>query len=173
MDSIEQAKSDRNLLEKGVSWIPGYKGYKEKEMRRGVDKEVRDGLAKKLDARARRLTTLQQKLLASGGLLWMDDIERLVAHLRTVRDRIKTAAYGYAPFFDLTKIKEDNLDRMILFDQELGEQLAAADAAFSDLDAAVKANEGIGDAIEAADETLTALGETFSRREAVIKGEAE
>jgi hypothetical protein len=173
MDPIEQAKSERNLLEKGVSWIPGYKGYKEKELRRTLDKQVRDALAKKLDARARKLTSLQQKLLASGGILWMDDIEKLVARLRTVRDRIKTASYGYAPFFDVTKVKEDDLDRMIQFDQELGEQLAAVDAAFGGLDAAVKANEGIGDAVEAADETLVALGETFSRREAVIKGEAE
>jgi hypothetical protein len=173
MESIEQAKSERGFLEDAVSWIPGYKGYKEKEMRRAVDKQVRDALAKKLDARARKLTALQQKLLASGGLLWMADMEKLVARLRTVRDKIKTASYGYAPFFDVTKVKEDDLDRMIQFDQELGEQLGTMDAAFSDLAAAVKANEGIGEAIEAADETLVALGETFSRREAIIKGTAE
>jgi hypothetical protein len=173
MDPMEQAKSERNLIEKGVGWIPGYKGYKEKEVRRTLDKQVRDALAKKLDARARTLTTLQQKLLASGGLLWMDDMEKLVARLRTVRDRIKTASYGYAPFFDVTKVKEDDLDRMLQFDQQLGEQLTAVDAAFTSLSGAVKANEGIGDAIEAADGTLVALGETFSRREAVIKGEAE
>ena len=173
MDPIEQAKSDRGTIEKGVSWIPGYRGYKEKEMRRAVDKQVRDSLAKKLDARARKLTALQQKLLSSGGLLWLDDVEKLVARLQTVRDRIKTASYGYAPFFDVTKVKEDDLDRMIQFDQELGEQLGAVDAAFGALDGAVKANEGIGDAIEAANETLVALGETFSRREAIIKGTAE
>jgi hypothetical protein len=172
MDPIEQAKSERGAIEKGVSWIPGYKGYKEKELRRTLDKQVRDALAKKLDARARKLTALQQTLLASGGLLWMDDMEKLVARLRTVRDRIKTASYGYAPFFDVTKVKEDDLDRMLQFDQELGEQMAAVDAAIAGLEVAVKANEGIGDEIEAADETLVALGETFGRREAVIKGAA-
>src|SRR5512136_2548880 len=145
MDSIEQAKTEQGFLEKAVAWIPGYKGYKEKEMRRAVDKQVRDALAKKLDARARKLTKLQQQLLASGGLLWMDDLEKLVARLRTVRDKIKTASYGYAPFFDVTKVKEDDLDRMIQFDQALGEQLGAVDAAFTGLDAAVKANEGIGE----------------------------
>jgi hypothetical protein len=173
MDPIEQAKSERGLIEKGVSWIPGYKGYKEKEMRRGVDKQVRDALAKKLDARARKLTKIQQKLLASGGILWMDDIEKLVSRLQTLRDKIKTASYGYAPFFDLTKVKEDDLDRMIQFDQELGQQLGALDAALSGLEGAVNANEGIGDAIEATNETLTALGETFNRREVIIKGTAE
>ncbi len=60
-----------------------------------------------------------------------------------------------------------------VFDQELGGQLGAVDAAFGALDGAVKANEGIGDAIEAANETLVALGETFARREAIIKGTAE
>jgi hypothetical protein len=173
MDPMEQAKSERGLIEKGVSWIPGYKGYKEKEMRRALDKQVRDALAKKLDARARKLTSLQGKLLSTGGLLWVDDVEKLVARLRTVRDRIKTASYGYSSFFDLTKVKEDDLDRMLQFDQELGLQLAAMDAAFSDLDAAVNANEGIGDAIEAANDTLVVLGETFNRREAVITGAAE
>jgi hypothetical protein len=173
MDPIEQAKSEQGLIEKGVSWIPGYKGYKEKEIRRAVDKQVRDALAKKLDARARKLTSLEQKLLASGGILWMDDIEKLVSRLQTVRDRIKTASYGYAPFFDVTKVKEDDLDRMIQFDQELGQQLGALDEAVSNLEGAVKANEGISEAIEAANETLTALAETFNRREAVIKRTAE
>jgi hypothetical protein len=173
MDPIEQAKAEQGLLEKGVSWIPGYKGYKEKEIRRAVDKQVRDALAKKLDARVRKLTSLEQKLLASGGILWMDDIEKLVSRLQTVRDRVKTASYGYAPFFDVTKVKEDDLDRMIQFDQELGQQLGALDEAVNNLEGAVKANEGISEAIEAANETLTALAETFNRREAVIKRTAE
>jgi hypothetical protein len=173
VDPIEQAKSEQGLIEKGVSWIPGYKGYKEKEMRRAVDKQVRDALAKKLDARARKLTALEQELLASGGLLWVDDIERLVSRLQTVRDRVKTASYGYAAFFDLTKVKEDDLGRMTQFDQELGEQLSAVDAAITGVDLAVKANEGIGDEIEAANQTILALGETLNRRDAVIKGTAE
>ncbi len=173
MDQIERAKGERGLLEKAVSWIPGYKGYKEKEMRRAADKQVRDSLAKKLDARRRKLTALQQELLTSGGLLWVDDMERLVARLQTVRDRIKTASYGYSPFFDLVKVKEDDLDRMIEFDEALGAQLAEVDEAITGLQEAVRAKAEIGEAIQAADEALVALNETFSRREDVIRGTAE
>lgn len=173
MDQIERAKEERGLLEKAVSWIPGYKGYKEKEMRRAADKQVRDSLARKLDARRRKLTALQQELLTSGGLQWLDDIERLVARLQTVRDRIKTASYGYSPFFDLVKVKEDDLDRMIEFDEALGAGLAEVDEAITGLQEAVRAKAEIGEAIQSADDALVALNETFSRREDVIKGTAE
>jgi hypothetical protein len=170
MDPMGTAKSEMGALERLVTKIPGYSGYKQKEVRRAADKQLRDSLARRLEARRRKITALQSDLLSSGGLLWMDDMERLVGRLQLLIDRVKTASYGYAPFFDLQRVKEDDLDRMIQFDDSLVDEVTKLDEAITGLEGAVKANENVGDAIRAAGDLLAGLNETFSRREEVIRG---
>lgn len=169
MDPVEQAKSEMGSFERAISKLPGIKGYREKELRRDADKQVRDTLARRLEARRRKLTGLQSDLLAAGGLLWMDDVERVVGRLQLLIDRIKTASYGYAPLWALNRVKEDDLDRLIAFDQALFDDVARLDEAIDGLSAAIQANEGIKDALQGLGDLLSALNETFSRRSEVIQ----
>ncbi|HEX9027961.1 MAG TPA: hypothetical protein VF823_02225, partial [Anaerolineales bacterium] len=119
MDPIEKAKGAMGGLERAVSGLPGIKGYREKDMRRDADKQVREKLAQRLSEQRNRLTELQNQLLSAGGLLWMDDVERLITRLTILVDRVRTASYGYAGFFDLQKVKEEELDRLAAFDKAL------------------------------------------------------
>jgi hypothetical protein len=169
---MEKAKSEMSSLERFVSKMPVVKGYREKEMRRETDKQIRDTLARRLEARRRKISGLQGELLSGGGLLWMDDIERVVGRLQLLIDRVKTASYGYAPFFALERVKEDDLDRLIEFDQKLFDELARLDEAISGLEQAVAANEKIKEAVQALADIAAALNETFSRRHEVIQGTA-
>ena len=105
MDPVEKAKSEMGGMESFFTNIPGIAGYREKEMRRDADKQLRDALAKRLESRRRKLTALQGDLLDSGGILWMDDMERVVGRLQLLIDRVKTASYGYAPLFALNASK--------------------------------------------------------------------
>ena len=43
----------------------------------------------------------------------MPDIDRLVAKMDRITEKVNHASYGYSGFFDIVKIKEENLDRMI------------------------------------------------------------
>lgn len=169
MDPVEKAKAAMGGLERTIAGLPGIKGYREKELRREADKQVRDSLARRLEARRRKLTALQGELLTAGGLLWMDDVERVVGRLQLLIDRIKTASYGYAPLWALQRVKEDDLDRLVQFDQSLFDELGTLDEAIAGLEAAVKANEGLKEAVGAVGELLTALNETFGRRAEVIQ----
>lgn len=169
MNPVEKAKAAMGGLERAVAGLPGIKGYREKEMRREADKQVRDGLARRLESRRRKLTALQGDLLAAGGLLWMDDVERVVGRLQLLIDRIKTASYGYAPMWGLQRVKEADLDRLVQFDQSLFDELGKLDEAVAGLEAAVKANEGIKEALGTVGELLAALNETFRGRAEVIQ----
>ena len=40
-DLMNKAKDQMNVLERVVAGVPGYKGYKEKELRRETDKTLR------------------------------------------------------------------------------------------------------------------------------------
>lgn len=164
MDPIAKAKGQMGGLESLLSKLPGIKGYREKDLRRDSDKQLRDLLARELAERRTKITALQNDLLAAGGLLWMDDVEKLVSRLQLLIDRVKTAAYGYAGFFDIQRVKEDELDRLAQFDEALFEELPRLDTAIESLDAAIAANEGIKEAVRALGNILARINETLGKR---------
>ncbi len=173
MDPIEKAKAQMGSVEKLISGLPGIKGYREKEMRRDADKQVRTALAQRLVSRRSKLTALQNDLLSSGGILWVDDMERVVGRLQLFIDRVKTASYGYAPLFGLNRVKEAELDQLTQFDQALFEQVGGLDEAIAGLDKAVQANEGIKEALAAVGAAVNGLNDTFARRADVIQNAGE
>lgn len=169
MDPVQSAKDEMGGLERAIAGLPGIKGYREKELRREADKQVRDNLARHLESRRRKLTALQNDLLGAGGLQWVDDVERVVGRLQLFIDRVKTASYGYAPLFGLNEVNEDELDRLAQFDQDLYNQVGPLDEAIGKLEQAVTANEGIKDALRAVGDLVTGMNETFNRRAEVIQ----
>ncbi len=172
MDPIDKAKGSMDSVERAVTGLPGVKGYREKDMRRDADKLVRDTLAKRLGEQRQRLTDVQSQLLNGGGLLWMDDVERLVTRLTTLIDRIHTASYGYAGFFDLQRVKENELDQLAAFDKALFDNLAPLQTAIDNLQKAVAANEGIQEAIQAIADLLAQVNNTFGRRTEAMQAAA-
>jgi hypothetical protein len=171
-DLYEQVKGDRGRIESFVGKIPGYKGYKEKEMRREADKLLRETLARRLEEQWRRLPDIQKQLLNSGQIQWLDDIEGATMKLQTFIDRLQTATYGYAGFFDAVRVKEDELDQLYDFDMSLDEQVDAIAAAVDQLAAAAMSNEGVGEAIARLNSAAVTANETFSRRQDVLTGTA-
>ena len=169
MDPVQSAKDEMGGVESFIAKLPGIKGYREKEIRRDADKQVRDNLARRLQSRRRKLTALQGELLTSGGILWLDDVERVVGRLQLFIDRVKTASYGYAPLWGIVRVKEDDLDRLAAFDQDLYGQLAPLDEAIGQLEQAVQGNEGVKEALRNIGDLVAGLNETFNRRAEVIQ----
>ncbi|MDH7487409.1 MAG: hypothetical protein QHJ81_14195 [Anaerolineae bacterium] len=169
MDLVEKGKEAMGGVEKFFAKLPGIKGYREKEMRREADRRLREGLARRLSAQRRRLSALQLDLLKAGGLEWMDDLDRVVGKLQLLIDRINRADYGYAPFFDLERIKEEALDRLAQFDQALAERLPEVVTGVDNVATAVTAKEGIGDALGSLTDVLVELNELFGQRDEAIR----
>jgi hypothetical protein len=171
MDPIEKAKSEMGPLTKKLTGLPGIAAYREKEMRRDSDKLVRDRLVHELEARRTRINGLQQQVLSTGGLLLMDDMEQVTGRLQLLIDRIRTAAYGYAGFFDLQRVLEPQLEALIKYDQALFDTLPALDSSIDELEKAVQANDAIPAALQAVSAVLTDLGDKFGRRMEAITNE--
>jgi len=109
-DLMNKAKDQMNVLERVVAGVPGYKGYKEKELRRETDKTLRTVLTRQIEDQKARLTGLQVELISGGQLGLMDDMERCATKMQILADSIRTASYGYAPLFDDVRVKEEELD---------------------------------------------------------------
>ena len=169
-DLLGKIKDQQGGLEKLVGSIPGYKGYKEKELRREADKLLRETLGRQFEAQWQRLADVQQQLISSGGILYVDDIEGAATRLRGFIDKLKTASYGYSGFFDAVKVKEDALDKLYEFDNALTSSVGDVSAAIDTLQGAIDAQEGIPEAIRALDKLCRQLNVLFNQRKSVLTG---
>lgn len=167
-DMRETVQASQSGFENLVNKIPGYKGYKDKELRREADKLLRMELAAKFDDQRKRLAELQHQLISQAQIEFLDDLERAVMKLQLLIDRIKTASYGYAGLFDAVKVKEEQLDALYEFDNQM---FSFVDEVAGDTDrvsSTITAKEGVGEAITELVNTVTEANLTFGHREEAI-----
>ncbi len=170
-ERLERAKAMRGALERVWSNLPGVRGYREKETRREVDRQIREEIERMLESIRHRVTDLQRDLLRiPGGIRWMNDLERIQSKLTLFADKVRTAAYGYRPLFDVEKIREAELDRLLRFDTDILERLPQLEEAVDAVqDAATQSSEAFGNALKALYTTLEDLYEIYTQREQTIR----
>ena len=100
------------------------------------------------------------------------DMDRLTAKMDRITEKVNHASYGYSGFYDIVKIKEENLDRMITFDNQLLDEVNALTAAIGDLKTQLLSNNfaNLKDKIQTVSDKFDLLEDTFDNREQVIQG---
>lgn len=142
MSLLDRIKQNMFGLERGISEvIPGYKGYKQKELRREADKLLRETLVGRLRTVSRELDALQNDLIAVGKIDLLDEAGRAVTQLQTFIDRVRTATYGYSGLFDAERVKEEQLDQLYQFDAALLDYVERLNNAVSRARAEVSGDE--------------------------------
>ena len=136
----------RNWIEKLSNKIPGYSGYVDRETRRDIDKLHREHLADRLRALKPPLTDLVRELTGGGRLFEVGPVDAAIKKLDHLENRIRFASYGYAGFFDVVKIEQQQLDSIYKFDLALVEHADKIEAKIS----ALKTQAGTPDALKAA-----------------------
>ena len=161
-------KGDMGLFERIKLYIPGYKGYKEKNLRRDADRAVRAELSRAIQGSKMDLCEIQKGVLNDFDM--MMDVERI----RTKVDRydvdVKKAVNGYSGFHDSVKILEKDLDRVMEWDAKILE----------DIHALREATENILDAVDEGtiqrkdlrkyERCVDDMIEAYNEREAIMKG---
>lgn len=167
-DLYERVSEERTWIEKIAGKIPGYKGYKEREMRRESDKLLRNMLATQLSLQLQRIDDVQKQLISAGRLEYLDEMGNAATRLQTFIDRVRHATYGYAGLFDTIRIQEEELDRLYDFDNQLlgyPERLATA---INAVETAIPSGEGLAEAVRAVLSITGEANRTFDEREHVI-----
>ena len=171
-DVYATAKSQMRLSERIAAALPGFRGYKEKELRRESDKLVRNNLYLKLTKDKDNVKSISQKIADKRYMDVLTDIDRLNAKMDRITEKVNHASYGYAGFYDIVKIKEENLDRMITFDNQLIDEVNALTASIEDLKTQLLSNNfaNLKDKIQTIADKFELLEDTFDKREQVILG---
>ncbi len=171
-DVYAQAKSQMRLSERIAAALPGFRGYKEKELRRESDKLVRNNLYLKLTKDKDNVKSISQKIADKRYMDVLTDIDRLNAKMDRITEKVNHASYGYAGFYDIVKVKEENLDRMITFDNQLLDEVNALTASIEELKTQLLSNNfaNLKDKIQTIADKFELLEDTFDKREQVILG---
>ncbi len=169
-DVYQRVSQDTNPLEELARRIPGFSGYKERELRREADKLVRETVANRMAEQWRRLTELQRELVQAGEIHLLDDLEAIAVRLRTFVDQVRTASYGYAGFFDAVKVHEKELEQLYAYDLALLDLVAEVARAIDHVEASLGA-DGLPAALRHLMSVARKCIDTFNRREEVVLGE--
>jgi hypothetical protein len=167
-DTLSDHKSGFEAL---VGKIPGYKGYKDKELRREADALLRDHLAKQLSQQLSRAEDVTNQMLTGPGLSQLSEMGKGNGRLQTLIDKVKTAAQGYAGFFDAVKVKEEELDRLYGFDERMVRQVDEIEAAIDAVQAALDSGDdsALAPAVRRYVKTVSDVSAAFdSRKDTLI-----
>ena len=167
MPKPKEHAEHRNWLETILRYIPGFRGYLEKEYRRDSDELQREWLADRLQRSKRAIDDFTRPLADAGQIDALPQVDRLRGRLDKLIARIRGAMQGYSGFFDLVRVREDLLDRV--YEHDLG--------LMRRVDALSQAIEGLPDALDRTAQTVSALLEQIDAleqqwdvREDMLKG---
>lgn len=153
-----------NWIDKLGAFVPGYKGYKEKEMRRDTDRMLRAAIIKRLTDRKpiveRLIASLSQKMQFDH----LESLNTIKRRLETFADQVQTAPAGYSGFFDTVQVKEPDLDRIYRHDLGVRDQAEEVNRLLGGLPDV----KDLGGAVEHVIAELQALGEKMRERDQAI-----
>lgn len=171
-DYLEKVRKERGLLEKIMGYIPGYRGYKEKELRRESDHLVRMEVVNRLKATKNTFRRNFANPMAVQKLSGEDTykFEAFLARLDRATQRIDRAVAGYAGMFDAVKVKEDKLDTVIQHDLGLIEK---AESIKADVENVAEIEVGKDEWKQAMDELISKVEELdklIDQRSEILRG---
>lgn len=166
MSILDSARAGQNALERLMNAIPGFKGYREKELRRDADGRQREHLASQLETCKKTLNEVSAAATRGGSLDAINGVETARKRLDKVVARIRFADRGYGGFFDPIKVDEAALERVYQFDLGL---VVAVDR----LTTASRAAAGAADvqaALTGLIAEIDALDASLAQREQILSG---
>ncbi len=166
-DILGRVMDEQDIFKKLLGKIPGFKGYIDRTNRRSADKLLRETIAGRFDAFGQRISALQRDLISQGGLAWVDDLEASALKLRTFTDRVRTASYGYAGFFDAVKINSEELGQIYQYDLALMESGDEVERSIDNVEASI-GTDGLGAAIRSLTQQAQQCMTAFDKRAEVI-----
>jgi hypothetical protein len=169
-DLFDKVTGQMDLFKRLASHIPGFGGYIERQNRRAADKLLRESVADRFEALWKRTSNIQTDMVNEGMIALLDDMEQAAIQLRTFTDKIRTASYGYAGFFDAVKIKEAELAQLYQFDLAFFEVADQIGRALDNIEASMGDEDGLKAAIRNLISLTREAVNTFERRYEMING---
>jgi hypothetical protein len=130
---MEKVDDERTLTQKIMKLVPGWRGYRIKEERRNADRILRDQIVTRLRQAADKIQDIRSAVVEAEIEKSYRTVDSLMSRTEKLISQIEHADYGYRPFFDAIKIKEDDLENMLRYDSWFTEEAQAFDQRCDDV----------------------------------------
>lgn len=171
-DLRERVVEDRGLISKIQAFIPGFKGYREKEDLRAADNMLRIQAADKLAAIRLDVEACRAVMVRNMTLEYLESLGALIARFKTVDGEVRHAAQGYSGISAKIQVQQSELNKLYEYDLSLMNGLADIKGDAAKLRAAVDAKDGgsINANIASIDAKLAGIEDLFRKRMTMITG---
>lgn len=165
-----QVKDNMSLIERIGLYVPLYKGYKEKNLRRDEDRAIRQEVARTLKVAKNDLEYIHVASLNRENST--TDIERVIAKVDMYYISIKKAVAGYSGWHASVKILEKELDGLVSRDAKLMDGVVVLRKEIGELVQKIDTGEkfAITPSLRCIERQTDQLIEDYNNRESVIKG---
>lgn len=170
-DGYQSARAQRNFLERLGEKIPGYRGFQDRELRRDVDRLLREHLAAELGRLKAALRDRARAFTDAGKIGALNGFDRLDRQLDGLSQAVRFSDYGATGLFDPVKIGEAELERLYEFDLSVVDDLAELENGIAALPA--PGAEDPAPALERLQQAARALGDKWRQREQVAGDAAQ
>ncbi|MCL1905038.1 MAG: hypothetical protein FWG19_02815 [Methanomassiliicoccaceae archaeon] len=164
----DKVKGDRSLFERIAMYIPFYRGYRARNLRRDVDREVRQAVSKLVKATKMEMENLHREVMETGDIAAGRKVERIRNKVDMYNTKIAHAANGYSGVWATVKKMEQELDAVVEFDAKVLESADELRKATETLRNSI--GEDIATQIKDLERMVDSLIETYEQRELVLKG---
>lgn len=171
-NSVERSMADnRSLVERIAQYIPMYRGYKQKNLRRDEDRAVRDVVARSLGVTKNNLANAARSTVGNRDA--MRDMERVRSKVDRYYVDIKKAVNGYSAFHDSVKIAEAELDAVVSWDAKLVDDAESLNSMTDAMAAETFESGEIGAMLKQIEAVVDRLINDYHERENVMRGFVE
>ena len=169
-DPRSVVQGNLRTLERLEDFVPGFKGYKEKELRRQSDRLLREMLMRQFQEQKNRIGEAESALMAAGKIEGLARLETVNLKLQLLIDHLRTGATGYAGLFDAVKIREPELDRVYQFDMALGEGVGRIRGIIDQISTMTQQGQDPGPVVNGLVTAAEELNQTWNHRVAAMQG---
>jgi hypothetical protein len=167
VDPLGKITAGDDLLGKIRNTLSGFLGYLDRENRREADKLLRTTISSRYEQQWARFSAIQRQMIESGNLEQVDLLEAAAVKLRGFIDRVKTASYGYAGFFDAVRINENELQKIYSYDLQLLEDVKNISSAIDNVEASL-GTDGLAAAMRHLTTLCQDVVDSYDRRDEVL-----
>jgi len=123
MDAAHQRPNGFRFLENLAYLVPGYRGYKQPDLRHEEDSRLRAHVQRRLQQMRQQLEEIHERWSEEPWGSHVEQLEQRRLRLQTIADSVRYSPYGHQGFFSHDAVDEQVLDRVLEADLLILEDL--------------------------------------------------
>lgn len=171
-DIRQRVQEDQGVLKKIQLFVPGFRGYRQREDLRDADRMLRDQLAKKLSIQRKEVEGARRLVVNAYNSKELELMGGVINGYKKVEGLVSHSSPGYSGIAADIQFKQDEISRLYDYDASMIDGLASMQQAIDQMKAALTAQDSARAQAEV--DQLRALvnnfEEQFKRRINIIQG---